>query len=90
MDGLEALDAAREEAPDLILMDMSLPPLNRRRTAIFLKNTGATRHIPVIALTGEASTSERDDAIAIGCEDSASKPIDFAPLLKKVGKQLNR
>ena len=89
-DGMEALAMAAAELPDLILMDMSLPKLNGWEATRQLKGNEATRHIPVIALTAHALKSDRDKALAAGCDDYDVKPVDFLRLLQKIEKQLKK
>ncbi|HEX2173899.1 MAG TPA: response regulator [Dehalococcoidia bacterium] len=87
-DGAEALVLARSESPDLILLDMGLPVLDGWETARRLKAAPETRSIPVIALTAHALTDDRRRAIDAGCDDYASKPIDFPHLLETIDRLL--
>ena len=84
LDGAEALQKARTEAPDLILMDMSLPVMDGWTATQKLKNADDTRRIPVIALTAHAMPSDRDRALAAGCDDYDTKPIELPRLLGKI------
>ena len=68
-DGEQGLAVAREQRPDLILMDMSLPILDGWEASRRLKADEVTRHIPVIALTAHAMAGDRDRALEAGCED---------------------
>ena len=83
-DGERGLAMAESEAPDLILMDMSLPILDGWEATRRLKAAPATRHIPVIALTAHAMSSDRDKAFAVGCNDYDTKPIELDRLLEKI------
>ncbi len=85
VDGTEGVSAAGTEAPDLILMDMSLPGIDGWEATRRLKDAPATRAIPIIALTAHAMASDRDRALAAGCDDYDTKPIDLDRLLTKIG-----
>ena len=84
VDGESGLALARSEAPSLILMDMSLPILDGWEAARRLKAAPATHRIPVIALTAHAMSSDRDKALAAGCDDYDTKPIELERLLAKI------
>lgn len=87
-DGEQGLAVAREQPPDLILMDMSLPILDGWEASRRLKADEVTRHIPVIALTAHAMAGDRDRALEAGCEDYDTKPIEFPRLLEKIDRIL--
>ncbi|MFB6347548.1 MAG: response regulator, partial [bacterium] len=76
----------RENSPDLILMDLSLPDLDGWTATEKLKQSQSTKSIPVIAITAHATTEEREKALDAGCEDYESKPIDFDQLEKKINE----
>lgn len=84
LDGESGLALAASEAPDLILMDMSLPILDGWEATRRLKADAATQHIPVIALTAHAMSSDRDKALEAGCDDYDTKPIELPRLLGKM------
>jgi CheY-like chemotaxis protein len=84
MDGRQGLAAARSEPPDLVLMDMSLPVLDGWEATRQLKADPQTRHIPVIALTAHAMAGDREKALAAGCDEYDTKPVEFARLLGKI------
>lgn len=90
VDGAVGLDMARTAGPDLILLDMSLPVLDGWEAARQLKEGEATREIPIIALTAHALAGDREKALACGCDDYDTKPIDFARLLGKMQALLAR
>jgi CheY-like chemotaxis protein len=90
VDGPRGIAAARAEAPDLILMDMSLPEIDGWEATRHLKQDPATRGIPVIALTAHAMVSDREKALEAGCDDYDTKPVDFARLLGKMTSILVR
>ena len=83
-DGEQGVAMARAETPALILMDLSLPILNGWEAAQQLKASPETRDIPVIALSAHAMTGDREKALAAGCDDFDTKPIEFQRLLEKI------
>ena len=84
VDGQSGFESARTEAPDLVLMDMSLPVLDGWAATRLLKAEPTTQHIPVIALTAHAMSSDREKALEAGCDDYDTKPVDLARLLLKI------
>ena len=90
VDGETGLALAGSEAPDLILMDMSLPVLDGWEATRRLKAAPATQHIPVIALTAHAMSSDRDKALEAGCDDYDTKPVELPRLLGKIEALLSR
>jgi CheY-like chemotaxis protein len=83
-DGERGVDMARTELPDLILMDVGLPDIDGYETTRRIKSQPETQAIPIIALTACAMSDDRDKAIAAGCDDYDSKPIDFSRLISKI------
>ncbi len=83
-DGLQGVAMAVSEAPDLILMDLSLPVLDGWEATRRLKGAPDTRPIPIIALSAHAMEGDRAKAIAAGCDDYDTKPVDFPRLLGKI------
>ena len=90
VDGEQGVAMARSEAPALILMDMSLPGLDGWEATRQIKATPETRGIPVIALTAHAMSGDREKAIAAGCDDFDTKPVDLARLIEKIEALLGR
>jgi CheY-like chemotaxis protein len=90
VDGRQAVAVAQAEAPDLILMDMSLPVLDGWEATRQLKAAPATRGLPVIALTAHAMAGDREKALEAGCDDYDTKPVEFARLVAKIQGLLDR
>ena len=88
VDGQQGVDLAGSVAPDLILMDMSLPIIDGWEATRRIKASDATKQIPVIALTAHAMAGDREQALAAGCDDYDTKPIDLERLLPKIQKFL--
>jgi CheY-like chemotaxis protein len=88
-DGAEGVSLAHKQAPDLILMDMSLPVLDGWEATRQLKTAAATCAIPVIALTAHAMAGDREKAMEAGCDEYETKPVEFQRLLSKIEALLN-
>ena len=86
-DGAQAIAQAEQEQPDIILMDMSLPLIDGWEATRRIKSNQATHHIPIIALTAHAMSGDREKALATGCDDYDTKPIDLLRLLAKIDAQ---
>ena len=84
INGLEGVAASRQHRPDLVLMDLSLPEMDGLEATRRIKADPATCAIPVIALTAHAMTNDRERALAAGCDDYDTKPVDLARLLDKM------
>ena len=89
VDGREGIERARNEGPALILMDMSLPEIDGWEAARQLKSAPETRHIPIIALTAHAMAGDEEKALAAGCDDYETKPVDLPKLLAKIDALLH-
>jgi two-component system cell cycle response regulator DivK len=90
VDGEQGLAMARAEAPALVLMDMSLPGIDGWEVTRQLKASPETRGIPVIGLTAHAMAGDRDKALAAGCDDFDTKPVELTRLLEKIEALLPR
>jgi two-component system cell cycle response regulator DivK len=83
-DGAQGIAMALRERPDMILMDLSLPVLDGWEATRQIKAAPDTKHIPVIALTAHAMAGDREKALAAGCDDFDTKPIELPRLLGKI------
>jgi CheY-like chemotaxis protein len=83
-DGEQGVAMARSATPTLILMDLSLPGLDGWEATRRIKAAPETRSIPVIALTAHAMAGDREKALAAGCDDFDTKPVDLERLLGKI------
>ena len=90
VDGEEACVKTLAERPDLILMDMHMPLLNGWEATKRLKSAAETRDIPVIALTADAMSGDREKAVEAGCDDYDTKPVELPRLLGKIEALLQR
>lgn len=87
--GQKGLELAQSLQPALIIMDLILPDIDGWQVTRNLKANSETRHIPVIALSANATTHDREAAIAAGCADFDTKPVDFDRLLSKIESLLS-
>jgi two-component system cell cycle response regulator DivK len=90
VDGETGIAMAQAEAPALILMDVTLPGIDGLEATRRLKAAPQTRHIPIVALTAHTMVSDRDTALAAGCDDFDTKPIELPRLLEKIESLLNQ
>ena len=88
VDGGQAVTMAAAEKPDLILMDMSLPVMDGLEATRQVKAAPETRSIPIIALTANALVEDREKALAAGCDDFDTKPVELPRLLEKIRNKL--
>ena len=86
--GKIAVEKAKSEKPDLILMDLSLPVMDGWQATQIIKGDAATKDIPIIVLTAHAMPEDRAKALAIGANEYDTKPIDFKGLLEKINALL--
>jgi two-component system cell cycle response regulator DivK len=89
VDGQQGVDMATSEKPDLILMDMSLPVMDGWEATRRVKADASTKAIPVIALTAHAMMQDKEKAMAAGCDDFDTKPVEMPRLLGKINALLN-
>ena len=90
VDGGAGVALAKSTKPDLILMDMSLPVIDGWEATKLLKADPATKAIPIIALTAHAMDSDRVQALAAGCDDFDTKPVELTRLLAKIEELLKK
>jgi DNA-binding response OmpR family regulator len=90
VDGREGVAKARDERPEIILMDISLPQLDGWEATRLLRADVSTASIPVIALTAHAMESDRIRSLEVGCDDYDTKPIELQRLLGKIDALLAR
>ncbi len=90
VDGEEGIRMTREQRPDIVLLDMSLPVIDGLEAARQLKADADTHAIPLLALTAHALTEDRERALAAGCDDFDTKPVDLPRLLEKMEALLAR
>jgi CheY-like chemotaxis protein len=84
LDGEQGVAMATAEKPDLIIMDLSLPVLDGWEATRRIKAAPETRNIPVIALSAHAMAGDREKALAAGCDDFDTKPMELPRLLEKI------
>lgn len=89
-DGAQGLAIAAAERPDLILMDLDLPIVDGWEATRRIKDDPGTRGIPIIALTAHAMAGDREKALAAGCDEFDTKPIDLERLVAKIRTVLGR
>jgi CheY-like chemotaxis protein len=82
--GVQGVAMAASEHPDLIIMDLTLPDMDGWEATQRIKADPATTHIPIVALTANAMTGDREKAIAAGCDDFDTKPVEMPRLLDKI------
>ncbi len=90
VDGQQAVDLTRSEKPELILMDMSLPVLDGWGATGQIKSDDSVKHIPIIGLTAHAMVGDREQALKAGCNDYATKPVDFEKLIEMMNRLLTK
>ncbi len=89
-DGQEALNAARSEKPDLILLDVMLPKLDGYRVCRLLKFDQNYKHIPIIMLTAKTEEQSMATGLRTGADQYLTKPIEPEHLLSSVAEELGK
>jgi CheY-like chemotaxis protein len=84
--GKQALEVMASEQPAVVLMDMNLPVMDGWTACRLAREDERIKHIPIIALTAHAMKADRVNALDAGCDDYATKPVDFPGLLAKIEK----
>jgi two-component system cell cycle response regulator DivK len=87
-DGAEAVEAAQRECPDLVIMDMSLPTMDGLSATATIRQIEKLCDVPVIACSAHDVQEWADKALAAGCNDFVSKPVDFTALEKALKRLL--
>ena len=90
VNGLEGVEKAQTELPDIILMDMSLPELDGWEATRRLKSADGTNKIPILGLSAHAMAGDREKAMQAGCDDYDTKPVEFKRLLGKIEELLSK
>ncbi|MGA7160952.1 MAG: response regulator [Bacteroidota bacterium] len=88
VDGQQGVKMAHSEKPDIILMDMSLPILDGWEATRQIKNDQSLKHIPVVGLTAHAMVGDKEKALHAGCDDYATKPVEFEKLVEVIHRLL--
>ncbi|MEM9595161.1 MAG: response regulator [Acidobacteriota bacterium] len=88
--GFEALEAAEDCRPDLVLMDLAMPEMDGWTATAAFKARTALSEIPIVVVTGHVTADEIDRAQEVGCHDVVSKPIDYYVLMDKIDLHLGR
>ena len=90
VDGQEAIEKAKAENPDLILLDLYIPKMDGYEVTRRLKGDRDLKHIPIIALTAHAMKGNREEALAAGCDGYIAKPINIRELPQQIEHFLKR
>jgi two-component system, cell cycle response regulator DivK len=90
VNGQQGVEMARSEQPDIILMDMSLPVMDGWEATRRLKSDNAIRNVPLIGLTAHAMSGDHEKALAAGCDDYDTKPVELDRLIEKIERLLSQ
>lgn len=88
--GVGIVERVRQEKPDLVLMDLGLPDVDGFAATAALRAEPDLKALPIVALTAHALTTDRERALAVGCDDFATKPVELQGLLERMRKLLDR
>lgn len=86
VNGVEAVEFAKRDHPDLVLMDISMPIMSGVEATQVIRRTPEIRHIPIIALTAHAMEGDAEKCLAVGCDAFSTKPVRFSALLELIEK----
>jgi len=84
MDGEDAIEKVRAHGPDLLLLDISLPILDGLEVASRIRADPQLRALPILGLSAHAMQGDRERALAAGCDDYDTKPVEMERLLDKI------
>ncbi|MDE5081075.1 MAG: response regulator [Trichodesmium sp. St18_bin1] len=90
VDGVEGVEMSISKAPNIIIMDMSLPELDGWEATRRIKANPQTKSIPVIAMTAHAMTGDREKCLQAGCDDYDTKPVELSRLLDKIKNLISK
>ena len=90
VDGVEGVEMSISEAPNIIIIDMSLPELDGWEATRRIKANPQTKSIPVIAMTAHAMTGDREKCLQAGCDDYDTKPVELSRLLDKIKNLISK
>jgi CheY-like chemotaxis protein len=88
--GVGIVERVRQDRPDLVLMDLGLPDVDGFAATAAIRAEPDLRGLPIVALTAHALTTDRERALAVGCDDFATKPVELQGLLERMRKLLER
>jgi two-component system, cell cycle response regulator DivK len=88
IDGVDAVEKCKAEDPDIVLMDVAMPRMSGLEATRALRSDAKTSGVKIIAVTAHAMEASRSQCLEAGCNDFATKPVDFADLLKRIHRTL--
>jgi CheY-like chemotaxis protein len=90
IDGKQGVEMARDQRPDIILMDKNMPVMDGLEATRILKGDNTTKDIPVICISSSAMKGDREIILESGCDDYMSKPVDIYKVLEIVAQYVKR